>query len=130
MDARTTIKGTIMAIVAVALLTAFIPGAYAQGPGGPLPGVFPGGGNGFFPGLPGPNLNDPRTANLVGAFLGSFLGTIVTNNQYRDRDDYNYYYYGNRDRYRDREDYRYYNGYNRGYNERPFRGYHRGDNYR
>ncbi len=130
MDARTTIKGSVIAIVAAALLAVFIPGAYAQGPGGPFPGGFPGGGNGFFPGLPLPNLNDPGTANLVGTFLGSFLGTIVTNNQYRDRGDYNYNYYGNRDQYRDRNNNGYYNGYNRGYNDRSFRGYRYGDNHR
>jgi hypothetical protein len=129
MNAPRILKGTIIAITAAALLAVFVPGsAYAQGYGIPLPGMS---GNGFLPGVPVPNLNDPRTANLVGAFLGTFLGTMVINNQYRDQD--RYYYDDGRDRDRDRNrDYRHYRPYNRGYDDQgyyggPYHGHDRDD---
>jgi len=123
MNGQRILKGTIIAITAAALLAAFIPGsAYAQGYGIPLPGMS---GNGFIPGIPMPNLNDPRTANLVGSFLGTFLGTMIINNQYQDQN--RHYYDGNPNRYRDRgNDYRYNVPNNWGYNDGMHRGYDRG----
>ena len=124
MYAARIVKGTIIAIAAAALVAALVPGAaYAQGRGIPLPGIP---GNSFLPGIPVPNLNDPGTANLIGSFLGSFLGTVIINNQYQDRNRYNYD--PNHDPYRAREyDYRYYGPYNRGYNSAPYnRGYYEG----
>jgi hypothetical protein len=121
MNAPRILKGTIIAITAAALLAVFVPGsAYAQGYGIPLPGMS---GNGFLPGVPVPNLNDPRTANFVGSFLGSFLGTMVMNNQYQDQD--RHYYDGNRDRdrYRDRDnDNRHYKPRDRGYYDQGYHG--------
>jgi hypothetical protein len=120
MKASRILKSTIIAIAAAALLTAFVPGSvYAQERGLPLPGM---NGNGFIPGIPLPNLNDPGTANLVGSFLGSFLGTMIVNNQYQDEhryyDDYNRY--GNRG-----YDYRHYVPNDRRYYNRSYRGYDR-----
>lgn len=122
MNGQRILKGTIIAITAAALLAAFIPGsAYAQGHGIPLPGMS---GNGFIPGIPMPNLNDPRTANLVGSFLGTFLGTMIINNQYQDQN--RDYYGGNNNRYRDRGyDNRQYRTYDQGYYDGPHRGYDR-----
>jgi hypothetical protein len=122
MNAQRILKGTIIAITAAALLAAFIPGsAYAQGYGIPLPGMSS---NGFIPGIPMPNLNDPRTANLVGSFLGTFLGTMIINNQYQDQN--RHYYDGNNNRHRDRGyDNRQYRTYDQGYYDAPHRGYDR-----
>ncbi len=124
MNTPRMLKGTIIAITAAALLAAFIPSsAYAHDPGMPVPGMSR---YGYLPGIPVPNLNDPRTANLVGSFLGTFLGTMIINNQYRD--DNHHYYYDDRYRYRDRDyDYRYYRPYARDYYNRPHRERDRDD---
>jgi hypothetical protein len=106
MNARTTIRKSIVAVVSAALLALTVSGtAFAQDRGGVLPGVFSSGSNGFSSGVPMLNLNDPTTANLIGSFLGSFVGTMVTNNQNNDRDrNHDYYYNGDRDRPQYRDD--------------------------
>jgi hypothetical protein len=106
MSTGKTIKKTSVAVVMTALLIALVSGtAFAQDRGGTRPGILSSGSNGFFPGLPMINLNDPAAADFVGSFLGTFLGTMVTNNQNNERDwNHDYYYNGDRDRSHDRND--------------------------